>query len=273
MSGPRNAACVAWDTLRRELDTWSAMGTQATFWWRDDDATVESAALAQLDELATRHGVGVAIAVIPADLDASLARYLAQREHFSVLQHGFAHRSYAAPGVKKIEMGGERSTADIEQALVRGREILSAQFPAQYVPVLVPPWNRVEKRVLERLPDTGLMGLSSMWTRKSWSAPGGLVQVNTHLDPVNWRHGGKFIGEYRSLAQINSHLIARRQFDWVRGEATGILTHHLDQDGAGWEFCDRLISTLSEHPAVVWTDAREIWNRDRSLPKGELAGQ
>ena len=58
MSGP--------DALDRELDAWAAAGRVAEAWWRDDDATAPTPALARLLEARRAAGAPVALAVIPA---------------------------------------------------------------------------------------------------------------------------------------------------------------------------------------------------------------
>ena len=62
--------------LYRELDQWNFDGVAATFWWRDDDARAPSDELAKLVELSARYRAPLSLAVIPANLDASLAREL-----------------------------------------------------------------------------------------------------------------------------------------------------------------------------------------------------
>ena len=85
-----------WNRLDEELAAWQAAGEAATLWWRDDDATRPGTALDALLDLAHRHRLPLALAVIPADMDEALPDCLAGRAAVSVLQHGYAHRDYAA---------------------------------------------------------------------------------------------------------------------------------------------------------------------------------
>ena len=87
----------------------------------------------------------------------------------------------------------------------------------------------------------------------------GLLQVNAHLDPINWRHNGGFIGLYPAIAILIQHLIAKRSGYRDGAEPTGILSHHLVQNEAVWRFLDNLLLFLSQQPAVHFVDAREIW--------------
>ncbi len=249
----------AWPMLQQELDKWSESGKTATFWWRDDDAIEETDQLHRLDALSRDMQVAVAVAVIPAGLQESLPLYLSPRDNFTVMQHGYSHNSYASKGMKKIELGGERSTEQIQTELTQGWQQLERIFGKQFTPVLVPPWNRIEARAYNALVNAGFSGLSAMWVRKSASPIKGLLQVNTHLDPVNWRHDRGFVGETAAIEQICRHLNARRLAGGDIAEPSGILTHHLSQNDEVWEFCARLFESLNRHPAAQWLNAREIW--------------
>lgn len=249
----------SWQQLTDELDTWQSEGRQATFWWRDDDATQYTEQLDQLDQLSRAHHAPLSIAVIPARLQASLADYIKSRENFSVLQHGYAHQSHAASGVKKIEIGGQRRDSELQAELYDGYQILTGAFREQFVPVLVPPWNRIETRSYPLIQAAGLIGISTMWARKESHPAPGLLQVNTHMDPVNWREDRGFIDESTAIGYLQLHLFCRRTGYLDADEPTGILTHHLDQTTAVWNFCERLFRLLAEHPAAVWLDAKTIW--------------
>ena len=250
----------AWDWLGRELGRWQESGRSADFWWRDDDAVAASSELEHLLQLSEKHHSAVSLAVIPAQLQAGLSERLQTCPLVSVLQHGYSHSSHAAPGTRKLELGGSRDSSDILDDLERGFEIMRRQFDNRFTPVLVPPWNRIEERVIEGLPAIGFSGISTMRVRRGSTPTPGLLQVNTHLDPINWRHRRGFIGVFPALAILIQHLVARRSGYRDMGEPTGILSHHLVQNGAVWHFLDELLGFLREHPAVNWVDAPSIWN-------------
>ena len=254
-----NTTRQAWSWLLRELDRWGESGRRADFWWRDDDAFSANRRLERLLELRTRHSTPLALAVIPARLDASLGPGLQNHRGVSVLQHGYSHHSHAAAGERKLELGGARTSEDILDDLQRGRQILQQHFSARFTPVLVPPWNRIDQRIVTALPTIGFTGISTMRVRRNaWPAKG-LRQVNTHLDPVNWRHNGGFIGLYPALGMLVQHLVARRSGYRDIDEPTGLLSHHLVQNEAVWQFFDDLLAMLCAHPAVNWIDAPSIW--------------
>ena len=249
----------AWPMLQRELDLWTDAGLKASFWWRDDDAISATPQLETLNQLSQTFGAPVSIAVIPARLDISLSHFLQGKAHFNVLQHGYSHTNHAATGVKKIELGGERTLNSIATELSAGYKILSNAFPNHFVPVLVPPWNRIESKTYNILSHVGLTGISTVRARKSSHAAPGLLQINTHLDPISWRHGRGFIGSQVAIALLHQHLYLRRTANRCRDEPTGLLTHHLDQSEQVWNFCRSLFKHLNQHPAVNWLSARKIW--------------
>lgn len=253
---------MAWQWLAGELDAWAADGELATFWWRDDDACRASDELSRLLSIGESADVPLALASIPARLEPGLADQLAGLHRVSILQHGYAHVSHAAHGELKRELGGSVQREELFAQLVRGCERLAQCFGAQFCPVMVPPWNRVDSDVVEALPGLGYRGLSTMRVRKQAFPAPRLYQVNTHLDPVHWRHDGGFIGSWPSVAILVQHLQARRSGYRDRDEPTGLLTHHLVQNEAVWRFTADLVDFISEHPAARWLHSDEIWPVD-----------
>lgn len=249
----------AWQWLAVELDRWEEAGIRAAFWWRDDDAVAPTPALARLAELSAGHSAPLALAVIPAGLDAGLGPWLKTRPLLSVLQHGYAHANHAAAGQPGVELGGRCPPGQSRRDLARGHARLEQTFGARFVPVLVPPWNRIDPELLPALPALGFRGLSTMRARKAARPIAGLTVVNAHLDPIHWRHDRGFVGGYPATAILIQHLVARRTGYRDRAEPTGLLTHHLVQNEAVWRFCESLLQFVNEHPAAYWTSAPEIW--------------
>lgn len=249
----------AWQWLGRELDRWQQAGLQAEFWWRDDDAASAGAALDRLLELRAGTGLPLSLAVIPAALQPDLAPALRGQHALSVLQHGYAHRSHAARGQRKLELGGTRPWRETVDELKHGHQLLAQHFPESFVPVLVPPWNRIDPALVNRLPAIGLLGLSTVKARRQRHPAPGLLQVNAHLDPINWRHGGDFLGVYPSIAILVQHLVARRSGYRDRDEPSGILSHHLVQNRATWQFIEALLRFVDAHPAARFVSAGDIW--------------
>lgn len=249
----------AWNRLGRELERWAEAGEIAQFWWRDDDACGDGAALERLLQSNQVSQVPLTLAVIPAALEPGLAKRLSGQSTISVVQHGYAHCNHATAGERKLELGGNRAQDEILVDLAIGKRKLEQDFGDRFIPVLVPPWNRIDSALLARLPELGFSGISTMRKRAAASPVPGLLQVNTHIDPINWRYDGGFIGVYPAIAILLQHLVAKRVGYRDRDEPTGILSHHLVQNEAVWRFLDDLLRFLSEHPAAVFIDAREIW--------------
>src|SRR5262245_7388273 len=120
------------------------MERSATFWWRDDDAVTSTPALKRLVDLAAIGGSPVALAAIPARADAALEQALSVTDHVVALQHGYAHANHAAPAGKKAEFGIGRDLAAALQDLRAGSRRMHALFGDRALPVLVPPWNRID---------------------------------------------------------------------------------------------------------------------------------
>lgn len=245
---------TGWDDLARELDAWGAAGRTATYWWRDDDATRPGPALQRLLRCA---GEGpLALAVIPAAVEPELAEALAEAPA-SVLQHGFAHRNHAPDGAKKCELARDRPLEAVLAELAAGQARLAELFGRRFLPVLVPPWNRIDAGVVGRLAGIGFLGLSTYRPRQRQKL-GALAIVNTHVDLVDWRQR-RFVGTEAALGLLLRHLLERRAGAVDAEEPTGILTHHLVHDEAAWDFLGRLNERLRPHPAARWLSAESAF--------------
>jgi len=240
---------TGWRELEAALDAIARDGRAIRLWWRDDDAGRGDARLERLLELAERRALPLALAVVPVWLEADAQARIAASPFASVLQHGFAHRNHAPAGEKSCELGG-RALATIEAELRCGREMLVDAFGAAFLAVLVPPWNRLDGRLIGRLTACGFAGLSTYGRRHAPEAAAGLIQINAHLDPIDWRGDRLFVGEVAALER----LIAVLDPD----EPIGILSHHLALDEPGWAFLDRLLGMLAAHPGAVLCSAADL---------------
>lgn len=250
----------AWDDLAAELDRWDR---PAELWWRDDDAVRPGPALDRLFDLAGWRPL--ALAVIPAMAEAALALRLDEEEGIAVLQHGYGHRDHAPPGERKIELGGrppDRVLAELEA----GRGRLQGLFAGRTLPVVVPPWNRIEDAVTDRLAQAGWRGLSALGPRPGPTRDG-LVLANVHVDLIDWKGSRGFAGEARVLGSLVDHLQARRTGAADASEATGLMTHHADHDEACWEFLAELLRFLDGRPAR-WLRAEEVFGLPLDSPSG-----
>ncbi len=250
---------TGWDALDRELDAWAAEGRRPVFWWRDDDATADGPALRRLLDLRRRCGAPLALAAIPALIEDSLAPLLSAEEGVELLQHGYAHRNHARPGEKKRELGDERPLSLVLDDLASGRALGRARFAEAWLPVLVPPWNRIAPEVAEALPGLGFKGLSTHGRLPE--PPAGLVQVNSHLDIMTWKPETRFRGEAAVLADLTAFLAERRREDPPGAEEPlGLLTHHKAHDEAAWYFMQELLLRESVKDTVSWKGAASLFS-------------
>ncbi len=250
-----------WQSFADEIACWRDAGRVADFWWRDDDATQPSAALARLTTLAAEAQVPLGLAVIPDGADPATFADLAT--NIAVLQHGVDHRNRAAEGEKSTEFPATEPHASALQRLAMGRARLQELAGARLLPVLVPPWNRIAATLLPGLPELGFRGYSTFAPRAAQPADG-LRQVNTHVDLIAWRRGRGFVGEEKALAEAIEHLAARRTGAADATEPTGWLTHHAVHDEALWEFLARLFEETRDRAGVRWLSPAEVFLSDET---------
>ena len=254
-------ASDAWQELDRELQAWDAEGRQATLWWRDDDCVEPSAALDRLLGMAERHGIPLALAVVPARMSSRLpARLAACGPGISVLQHGYAHRNHAPAGEKSRELGPDRPRASILEELGRGAARLQGQIPAErHLAVLVPPWNRMDPSLIPGLGPLGFIGLSTDGPRAAAVTDSGLRQVNAHLDLLRTARKGRQFDPAEAIGDLVRHLAARRRGEADPEEPSGILSHHLAHEEPAWALLDELLARLAAHPAAGFLGAHDIF--------------
>jgi len=249
----------AWQALAAELDAWQSRGGPATFWWRDDDAGRPAPALTRLLAVAADLALPLGVAVVPAWLTPEVAEAVyAASGQVVVLQHGFAHVNHETTNpsgerkVRPAECGPARPSQAVLEEVAKGRAALTAAFGSRFLPVFVPPWNRIAPAVLAGLPGAGYQVLSAFGPRAVAEPLAGLLQVNCHVDPIVWREGKRFAGPSATLERLLAHLSDRRQGRANTSEPTGLLTHHRDMDPMFWAFLEKLLGRLRVHPAVTF---------------------
>jgi len=250
------------DPLRRELDRWGEAGRQASWWWRDDDASQPVPALDRLLRLTEAPARKLALAVVPAETGEALAARLRNNPQVQVLQHGYAHQNHAGDREKKIELGPQRPAQIVIGELATGKLRLESLFGRQALAVLVPPWNRIAPALVPILPELGYSGLSQFAPRARRYPVRGLTQSNCHLDLIDWQNR-RFLGSAAAISALVKHLALRyansaAQPD-LASEPSGIMSHHLVHDNEAWAFLERLLSALHEHPAARNLAANEVF--------------
>ena len=242
------------DALSRSADS----GRVVDLWWRDDDLATDTPALGRLFSLAGRFDLPLALAVIPARIEPSLVARIEDEPSAAVLVHGLRHVSHARPSAKKAEFGPDRPLEQLAADAAEGLRSAWMAFGANLRPVLVPPWNRIAPDLVPLLPGLGYRGLSTFKHRTARQPVPGLVEANTHLDPIDW-HGTRGLRDPQRLVAELGELIARRA-EGATDEPIGLLTHHLVHDQAVWDFCAALLERLSSSAAVRYPFVDEIFS-------------
>jgi len=241
-------------TLELALD--KAPG-QVRFWWRDDDAGADGAHLAALLALADRRRAPVALAVVPDWLEVACMERIRRCGMATVLQHGVAHTDHAVAPAKKVELGGSAERPALFSALEKGRRRLWQLFGEKFVPVLVPPWNRIATDIIDALPGLGFAGLSTFGPRRSTQAGPGLHWVNTHLDLIVWHEQRRPLGVEEAIRTL------ARLVQTASGEPIGILSHHAVMDAGAIATLDRLLRLVQDHPRATLATAALLFKEGR----------
>ncbi|KAA0968996.1 glycosyl transferase family 28 [Aureimonas fodinaquatilis] len=251
------AHAAAFARLSKHLDAMAGKGQSLRFWWRDDDAADDTAQLHRMLNLREKLGVPLAIAASPRLVKDGLVSALREQKNVCVLMHGLDHRNHAPAGERKQELGWQPQPM-LLAALQQGLADHMQRFGAQALSVLVPPWNRIDPNLLPHLSDAGFTGLSVFKPRKA-ARMHGLAVVNTHCDPIDWKHGG-------GLVPVGA--LIDRLIEEAGSEPLGLLTHHLVQDGATWRFVEQLLRLMVLHPAVEFTAPTLLFAADEGEVKG-----
>jgi hypothetical protein len=246
---------TGWSAVEQELALWQEAGRKPVLWWRDDDAADATPALDRLLDLHGAHKAPLALAVVPAHATPALAARLAQAPEVDLLQHGYAHTNHAPPGDKKIELGPHRPAMFVLGELGTGRLALERLFGRRVLPVLVPPWNRIAPGLVPTLPEIGYGGLSTFGPRRRAHPVAGLLQVNTHIDVIDWKTR-RFAGVAEVLAAFVQALAASRT---GTAEPVGLLSHHLAMDEAAWDFLQSFWARLGRMPGVTISRANDLF--------------
>ncbi len=247
------------EPLHRELERWQDAGRVARLWLRDDDAIEPTAALERLIAETKNYHIPITLAVIPAFTGTPLAQRLAEEALVSVAVHGWAHHNHAGPDEKKQELGGPRLEETVLGELFEGFLKLKDLYPTRFLTMLVPPWNRIDKGLVPKLPALGFQSLSTYGRVKG---KGPLAIVNTHVDLMDW-HGTR---GGRPMVELIGELVAELQDRFEgRSEPIGVLGHHLVHDTAAWNFLAELFEATAGHPAVEWVSAASLVQDQMSI--------
>jgi len=245
-----------WQTLADEAARWQEAGDRAELWWRDDDAADATPALDRLLAIHRETATPLALAIVPAQATPALADCLAGERDVDLLQHGYAHANHAPPTEKKAELGLNRPAMIMLGELGTGWMALERLFGGRALAVLVPPWNRIAPALVPTLPEIGFTGLSSFGPRRRPRPVKGLLQVNAHVDLINWKGSRGFVGEQAALAALVAALAYART---MSHEPVGLLSHHLAMDAEAWDFLRSFCERAATMPGLHFRPAREFF--------------
>jgi hypothetical protein len=204
--------------------------------------------------LCNRYEVAIVLAVIPEPTGEDLARHLNDVDLASVAVHGWRHANHAPENEKKQELGKHRSTVEVVDELSRGLSKLSALYGQKSLPMLVPPWNRIDRAFMPELPEIGFHAVSSFADALVAEETKKLAVINTHLDIIDWstRRGDDpgelvklFVTELRKSREGSFHPI-------------GVLTHHLAHDETAWDFLDQLLEMTALGDMCEWLTGPQL---------------
>jgi hypothetical protein len=117
------------------------------------------------------------------------------------------------------------------------------------------------------LPEIGFRGLSTYRARRR-ARLRGLIEVNAHVDLIDWHGSRGFVGEEAALASLVKALEAART---VAAEPVGLLSHHLAMDAKAWDFLRSIWEKVRMLPGVRLRPARELF-ADAGSAAGEAGG-
>jgi hypothetical protein len=241
-----------WRPLVAELARWQEAGRVADFWLRDDDAVEPSAALDRLFALTGAAAVPVTLAVIPALVGKNLAERAAVEAGVTAAVHGWSHENHAPSGEKRQELGPHRPADVVLAELGDAKIIVDSLFGPMALPMLVPPWNRIDEALLPSLPGLGFTVLSAFGP----AAAGPLKCLNTHVDLMEWKGERRGKEHVALVGEIVAEL--QQRLDTGNNEPIGLLSHHLVHDETAWSFLQDLFETMAEPPACRWLSARDL---------------
>ncbi|TVQ33541.1 MAG: hypothetical protein EA356_12045 [Geminicoccaceae bacterium] len=221
----------------------------ALCWWRDDDAGRDHPRLHRLLDLAEAHGLPIALAVVPAWLEPLAVQRIRACPLATVLQHGIGHDDHSDDDQRKIELGGTVDRAWLAGELVAQRQRLEDAFGAQFLPVMVPPWNRMDPGLVPRLAELGFLGVSM---DRGPVVAGPPRRVDAHVDAMDWQGTGRQKPLAAILGELDAGLAAG-----VR--PLGLMTHHLVVDEAGFADLDQLFRLGHDAASFRWAAARELF--------------
>ena len=193
----------------------------------------------------TARDLPIDLAVIPAELDPSLARTLSESAaagRVSLHQHGFAHVNHEMVG-RKYEFGPSRTRAQQERDITEGWRRLCDLLGRRVDRIFTPPWNRCTEATGQCLAALGFQVLS----REERATPLNVLGLRELPVRVDW------------FAHHKRVRLDRREFGSLLAEAVrdpgpvGIMFHHAIMDRHERTAMTQMLDVLKDHErARAW---------------------
>ena len=225
---------TGYQRLEREINRLDSENKRVDIWWRDDDLEAPSHSLENMISVSDNINLAPLLAVVPAKASEQLVKLLNQCK-VNIAMHGLHHYNYEPLTRKKAEFGSFRPIEAQWKDLKTGIHQLDQLFGDLFLKCFVPPWNRINNELIKSLPSFGISSLSTFASRKQATPVPGLLQINTHVDVIDWKEEQVFIGAELMADKIAAELQNRRTRTKGAPEPIGLLTHHLIMSIDDWK--------------------------------------
>lgn len=243
---------IDWAPVRAELQKWHRDDLTLPLWWRDDDAIDPTEQLDRMVEISEEFGVPVHLATIPREATRALASFVADNQSLIPVVHGWSHKNHQPRPERKCEFGDARPVKVRQEEAAEGLRRLKTLMGDRVAPMFVPPWNSLPQDFLPELQALGYQSFSTCNPRKAAESVAGLVQINTHVDPLYWRLSKDLSHPEKIIERIVELLKRRRQGKADNSEPFGLLTHHLAHKEHTWDFCRQYWQVMLSGPTELF---------------------
>jgi hypothetical protein len=156
-------------------------------------------------------------------------------------------------GAKKQELGLHRARGIVLDELRRAFQRMSEFYGERLLPILVPPWNRIDAALVSELPALGYRALSTYGD--TWFDCPAIRVVNTHVDLIDFA-GTRRCHDHELLVSM---LVAALVRSRTGGSyPVGILSHHDLGDASALAFLEGLFGATRRHAACRWASPLEL---------------
>lgn len=210
---------------------------------RNDDFGWEEPRFLRLYELCAQAAFTLSAAAIPEECRDLDSWQFEDAKYLELTLHGYAHRNHQLEG-KKGEFMDARPLETALTELSIGHKFLQERYPDLYVPVFIPPWNRVSDEIVEKLSSVGCKALSRFGANRiNQKFPEFNAQIDLHT-----RKDGGYASVEGVLADMENAWEAQAE-----GEPrfVGLMLHHGKMQDADYSFLAKLFEAFKGHEFEV----------------------